>query len=239
MPRPRGSPKSPGSFSSFSVHQTVSSQPQTRARAIMPYLPLPVQAADTPLCSKSKKMGILPECWITAPAAAIIATRPCLISAARSLRKPSLSPTFEKPSGSKKPRGAVTPTCLAGSKGGGGGGATSSSPFTVREARMRMTRAPLEAACLEETRAMPTAAPMPASTAPLAEKKPSAALSWEEEVREETAPAALGAAVMPGASTKACDAKMKAAKIAVKACMQRRPAAMRAMGPRSARRDEN
>ena len=66
---------------------------------------------------------ILAKCWITAPAAAIIATRPCLISAERSLRKPSRSPTLVKPSGSKKPRGAIAPTCLAGSNGGGGGGA--------------------------------------------------------------------------------------------------------------------
>merc|ERR1740122_447626 len=65
--------------------------------------------------------------WKTAPTAAIIATRACFISARRNVRKPSSSPTLLKPNGSKKPKGAVTPTSSAGLNGGGGGGAWGSA----------------------------------------------------------------------------------------------------------------
>mmetsp|Transcript_78524 Transcript_78524/g.199782 ORF Transcript_78524/g.199782 Transcript_78524/m.199782 type:complete len:213 (-) Transcript_78524:3-641(-) len=95
-----------------------------------PYLLLPVQAADRPAFSKSKTMGILTKYCATAPAAAIIPALPCLSSAARNLRKPSLSPTLQKPRGSKKPMGSVTPICFAGSKGGGFGFADPSASGT-------------------------------------------------------------------------------------------------------------
>jgi len=65
------------------------------------------------------------KCWPTAPIDAIIATRPCLISADRSFLKPASSPTVQKPRGSKKPKGGTAPGCSAGLKGGGA--ATSAS----------------------------------------------------------------------------------------------------------------
>eukprot|EP00441_Pelagodinium_beii_P032946 CAMPEP_0197635978 /NCGR_PEP_ID=MMETSP1338-20131121/11628_1 /TAXON_ID=43686 ORGANISM="Pelagodinium beii, Strain RCC1491" /NCGR_SAMPLE_ID=MMETSP1338 /ASSEMBLY_ACC=CAM_ASM_000754 /LENGTH=143 /DNA_ID=CAMNT_0043208123 /DNA_START=193 /DNA_END=621 /DNA_ORIENTATION=- len=46
-----------------------------------------------------------------------MATLPCFNSLMRSLRKPSMSPTLEKPRGSKKPSGAVAPYCRAGLNG--------------------------------------------------------------------------------------------------------------------------
>merc|ERR1740129_487941 len=91
-----------------------------------PYVPGAEVTADSPAGTFSKP-GNFTRCCTTAPRAAIIATRPCLISAARKLLNPSLSPTLENPAGSKKPKGAIAPTCFAGSNGGGGGGVSSAS----------------------------------------------------------------------------------------------------------------
>mmetsp|Transcript_9031 Transcript_9031/g.23411 ORF Transcript_9031/g.23411 Transcript_9031/m.23411 type:complete len:270 (+) Transcript_9031:481-1290(+) len=47
-----------------------------------------------------------------------MATRPCLISEARSFRNSSLFTSLQKPAGSKNPRGSVTPTSLVTSNSG-------------------------------------------------------------------------------------------------------------------------
>mmetsp|Transcript_1162 Transcript_1162/g.1629 ORF Transcript_1162/g.1629 Transcript_1162/m.1629 type:complete len:225 (-) Transcript_1162:525-1199(-) len=83
--------------------------------------------------------GILTKCWTTAPTEAIMATRPCLISAERNFQKPLSSPTLQKPSGSKNPKGATAPGCSAGSKGGGGGGASSDSAGATAAVACRAT----------------------------------------------------------------------------------------------------
>jgi len=71
------------------------------------------------------------KCWPTAPIDAIIATRPCLISADRSFLKPASSPTLQKPSGSKKPKGGTAPGCSAGLKSGGAGASVSAETTGV------------------------------------------------------------------------------------------------------------
>merc|ERR1719188_921701 len=60
--------------------------------------------------------------------------RPCLISAARKVRKLDSSPFLQKPAGSKYPRGGIAPIWTAGSKDGFGVSvpATPSLPPLVR-----------------------------------------------------------------------------------------------------------
>lgn len=50
--------------------------------------------------------------WVRNPTTASIAVRPCLSSASRYVLRRSSDP-FEKPIGSKKPRGALEPTMSA------------------------------------------------------------------------------------------------------------------------------
>ena len=72
--------------------------------------------------------GNLTKRCTTAPMGAFIATWLCFRSAARSLLKPSLLPTLVKPTGSRKPKGAMAPTCSAGLNGGAGGASFPGDP---------------------------------------------------------------------------------------------------------------
>mmetsp|Transcript_38769 Transcript_38769/g.78218 ORF Transcript_38769/g.78218 Transcript_38769/m.78218 type:complete len:291 (-) Transcript_38769:18-890(-) len=131
--KPSGSPKLPGMPPSFS-RQSNSMTPESQKTPKKPMAPSAVPMAPRPAGVFSKP-GNLMKCWPRRPTDAIIATRPCLISEARNLSKPCSSPTFVNPSGSKKPRGAVAPTCSDGWKGGGGGGTASSAATVAAAAR--------------------------------------------------------------------------------------------------------
>mmetsp|Transcript_38766 Transcript_38766/g.78212 ORF Transcript_38766/g.78212 Transcript_38766/m.78212 type:complete len:249 (-) Transcript_38766:18-764(-) len=133
MLMPSGSPKSPGLAPSLS-RQASSRTPDNKKRPKKPMTPSPVPMALRPAGVFSKP-GNLMKCWPSRPTDAIIATRPCLSSDERSLLKPASSPTFVKPSGSKKPRGSVAPNCSDGWKGGGGGGTASSAATVAAAAR--------------------------------------------------------------------------------------------------------
>mmetsp|Transcript_38767 Transcript_38767/g.78214 ORF Transcript_38767/g.78214 Transcript_38767/m.78214 type:complete len:251 (-) Transcript_38767:18-770(-) len=131
--RPNGSPKLPGLTPSLS-RQANSRTPERRKTPKKPMTPSPVPMAPKPAGVLSNP-GNLRKCWPKRPTDAIMATRPCLSSDARSLSKPRSSPTFVNSRGSKKPRGAVAPTCSDGWKGGGGGGTASSAATVAAAAR--------------------------------------------------------------------------------------------------------
>mmetsp|Transcript_143541 Transcript_143541/g.202971 ORF Transcript_143541/g.202971 Transcript_143541/m.202971 type:complete len:202 (+) Transcript_143541:319-924(+) len=119
----KGSPKFPGSFTGF--HVTASWPAIKKKRSEKPSKPLGLLRAANPLGTSSKP-GNLTKVANKDPVAAIMANRPCLISAARRCLKPVESPgkvmrpLLLKPSGSKKPKGATAPGCSWGSKGTSG-----------------------------------------------------------------------------------------------------------------------
>mmetsp|Transcript_41336 Transcript_41336/g.97104 ORF Transcript_41336/g.97104 Transcript_41336/m.97104 type:complete len:248 (+) Transcript_41336:715-1458(+) len=130
MSMPKGSPKLPGSRSSSCLH-TSSMMPLAIKRMNSPKVTLPLaRAPKVPDAFGKSKIGNLKKGWPIAPMDAIIATRPCLISAARSLLKPFSSPTLVKPRGSKKPSGSTAPICAAGSNGGGATGSSGAPSST-------------------------------------------------------------------------------------------------------------
>merc|ERR1719346_590262 len=133
---PKGSPKLPGSLPSSSL-QASSKNAVAKKSTVKPRTPSPVPMAPKPAGVLSKP-GSLTKCWPSRPTEAIMATRPCFSSEARNLLKPSSSPTIVKPSGSKKPSGAMAPICSLGWNGGGGGGTSASAtaaPLALRGAR--------------------------------------------------------------------------------------------------------
>merc|ERR1719401_2971369 len=85
--------------------------------AQMPTTPSAVPNTAKPAGAFSKP-GSLTKCCPSSPTLAIMATRPCFNSAARSLRKPASSPTLAKPRGSKKTQGRHGADLLARLEGG-------------------------------------------------------------------------------------------------------------------------
>merc|ERR1719240_29221 len=168
-PRPTGSPKLPGSFFGSCGHTKISTAPLMSTKRMRPYVAGGVNTQAMPVGTSWNPGNLIAVC-ATAPTAAIIATRPCFNSAARRLLKPSLSPTFEKPNGSKYPRGGVAPSSFAGLKGGGGGGSSFLAAFSAPSAVLAAFPAPSAAsAILRRLLAATTAtAPPPAQTSVLA-----------------------------------------------------------------------
>jgi len=125
MLTPKGSPKLPGSLPSCSLHAS-SNAPQATNKTNMPNVALPLPSAPYVPVTASNHGSFRKGCPI-APMEAIMATRPCLISAALNLLKPRSSPSWVNPKGSKYPKGSTAPSCAAGSKGLGADGAASAN----------------------------------------------------------------------------------------------------------------